>query len=129
MSSSASPPTQSPAAARRFCVERLRSLLADQPERVDLIDDVALIVSELITNTINAAGTTALLGLSWHRGYLRISVDDDAPGVPALQTATRDETHGRVWRSPRRFLTLGGSKRHIVTRASRSGPRSSSPRR
>lgn len=87
--------TQSPAAARRFCVQQLSALLADVPERAGLLDDVTLIVSELITNTINAGATSALVSLSWHRDYLRLSVADDAAGMPALQAATRNETHGR----------------------------------
>jgi anti-sigma regulatory factor (Ser/Thr protein kinase) len=70
-------------------------LLADQPERGELLGDVTVIISELVTNAVNAGATSALVTLDWHRHQLRLVVADDAPGVPALQAPTRDETHGR----------------------------------
>jgi anti-sigma regulatory factor (Ser/Thr protein kinase) len=86
---------RSPSAARQFCTQELTGLLASRPERGALLDDVALIVSELITNSLNAGSIDTTVTLSWHRHQLRLAVTDDAPGVPTLQTATRDESHGR----------------------------------
>ena len=70
-------------------------LLADRPERHVLLDDVTLIVSELITNSLNAGATAATVHLGWHRHQLRLAVDDDAPGVPRLHVATDNDSHGR----------------------------------
>lgn len=87
--------TRSPGEARRFCAQALSAILADRPERRELLDDVTLIVTELITNSINAGATTALVTLNWHREQLRVTVGDDAPGAPTLQYPSPNETHGR----------------------------------
>jgi anti-sigma regulatory factor (Ser/Thr protein kinase) len=87
--------TRSPGAARRFCTDQVSALLVDGPERGLLLDDLRLIVSELVTNTLNAGGTSALVTLSWHRHQLRVAVADDAPGVPILRAPAGDDTHGR----------------------------------
>lgn len=87
--------TRSPSAARRFANHQLSRLFADRSERRGLLDNATLIISELITNSINAGASAAAVTLSWHRDRLRLSVDDDAPGVPTLQYATSDQSHGR----------------------------------
>ena len=87
--------TRVPAAARQFCTEQLTSILADRTERHALLDDVTLLVSELITNSLNAGATAATVHLGWHRHQLRIAVDDDAPGLPGLHVATDNDSHGR----------------------------------
>ena len=87
--------TRSPAAARHFCTDQLTTILADQPGRGALLDDVALIASELMTNSVNAGSSATTIGLSWHRHVLRLTVSDDAPGLPALQYPTPDQSSGR----------------------------------
>lgn len=86
---------RSPGQMRRFATARLSGLLASRPERRELLGDVTLIVSELVTNSINARCTSGTVDLSWHRDQLRIEVWDDAAGWPTLQAAGRDESHGR----------------------------------
>ena len=64
---------------------------------------MTLIVTELVTNSINAGATSALVTLNWHRDHLRVAVGDDAPGAPALQNPSPNGTHGRglaITRSP-----------------------------
>jgi hypothetical protein len=87
--------THSPRAARDFCTEQLAGLLADHPERRNLLEDARLIVSEPVTNALNAGSTTTSVGLDWHRHHVRLSVSDDAPGLPIMQAATSDQSHGR----------------------------------
>lgn len=87
--------TRSPAAARRFCTQRLSEMLTDRPERAALLDDLALVVTELVTNSLNAGASATTVRLSWHRHQLRLAVEDDAPGIPMLRSAASDDSHGR----------------------------------
>lgn len=71
-----------PAAGRRFCREQLQQVLTDRPSRQDVIADTELVVSELLTNAVRAGCHVARLGLMVHRDVMRVSVVDDAPGLP-----------------------------------------------
>ena len=86
---------RSPAAARRFCTDELSAVLVDTPERGALLEDVSLIVSELVTNSVNAESTFTSVALSCHRGVARLTVGDDAPGLPAVKHPTTDQGNGR----------------------------------
>ncbi|MCW2496180.1 ATP-binding protein [Jatrophihabitans sp.] len=86
---------RAPAAARSFAMVELEGALAAGAERQELLDDVALVVSELLTNSLNAGATLALVRLDWHRDLLRLAVVDDAPGLPTPQWPSADQTHGR----------------------------------
>jgi anti-sigma regulatory factor (Ser/Thr protein kinase) len=110
--------TRSPREARHFCTEALSALLADRPERSELVDDVTLIVTELLTNSINAGADSALVTLNWHRDQLRVTVGDDAPGAPALQCASPNETHGRGLAITQSLSTAWGVE---TTHANRTG--------
>lgn len=87
--------TRSPAQMRSFAAKGLSSVLSERPERAQLLDEAMLIVSELVTNSVNARCDTGTLQLSWHRDQLRIGVWDDAAGHPTLQAAGNDDSHGR----------------------------------
>jgi hypothetical protein len=110
--------TRSPREARRFCTEALSTLLADRPERGELVDDVILIVTELLTNSINAGASSALVTLNWHRDQLRVTVGDDALGAPALQSPSPNETHGRGLAITQSLSTAWGVE---TTHTSRAG--------
>ena len=62
-------------------------------------DDAALIVSEMVGNSIRAAcGDTILLRLDWTPRRLRIEVHDDAPGRPQVIHAAPEAEGGRgMW--------------------------------
>jgi anti-sigma regulatory factor (Ser/Thr protein kinase) len=83
----------SPGEARRFCASNLsRALGADAHE---LIDDAQMIVSELLTNAINAQCDGADLIVSVQDGVVRIEVLDDADGVPQLRAPHARDERGR----------------------------------
>ncbi len=70
-------------------------MLTDGPGRDDLVHDVALVVSELMTNSVRARSRLVRLSLALHRDVVRIVVDDDAPGEPKVRNAEDAEPSGR----------------------------------
>jgi anti-sigma regulatory factor (Ser/Thr protein kinase) len=84
-----------PAHGRQFCVEQLRAVLADRPGRDELLFDLSVVVSELLTNSLRAGAHVTRLSLSLHRDTLRVMVDDDAPGTPTMRTAEVRDANGR----------------------------------
>ena len=65
------PAPQSAGLARRFVQDQVRAWRVDTDE-----DDVALMVSELVTNVSLHARTEALVRVSWREGCLRVEVTD-----------------------------------------------------
>jgi signal transduction histidine kinase len=86
---------ESPRAARRFCAHSLARTLGDDKQNRDVIDDAQMIVSELLTNAINARCDGAEVTVSVHDGVVRIEVVDDAAGVPQLQAPNATDERGR----------------------------------
>ena len=86
---------RSPGEMRGIASTTLLDLLASRPERDAVVEDATLIVSELVTNSINAGCTAGTVTLSWHRDQLELAVWDDAPGRPALRSSGPNESHGR----------------------------------
>jgi anti-sigma regulatory factor (Ser/Thr protein kinase) len=85
----------SPAEARRFCAEQLRTVLSDRPATEDVIADAVLVTSELLTNAVRAGCNRMSLELSLEDGALRLAVYDDAPGIPVARDPNPDQPHGR----------------------------------
>jgi anti-sigma regulatory factor (Ser/Thr protein kinase) len=82
-----------PAAARRFVSARLRGVLtADQDA---ICDDIALIVSELVTNSVRANARIIDLEVDVDDERVEVSVTDDAAGWPAFHAAEVDSVDGR----------------------------------
>jgi anti-sigma regulatory factor (Ser/Thr protein kinase) len=83
-----------PAAARRFVQTGLRGeLAADQPA---LCDDLALIVSELVTNAVRANARVVDVELRVGDDRVEVQVTDDAAGWPTPQeAASPDSEDGR----------------------------------
>ena len=52
-------------------------------------------VSELVTNAVNAGCVHGRVGWSLHSDQFRIEVFDDAPGWPILQHPAATDAHGR----------------------------------
>jgi anti-sigma regulatory factor (Ser/Thr protein kinase) len=83
-----------PALARAWSLAQLRGVLSDAMDE-DLADDTALVVSELVTNAIQAGASSASLELIIDAGRLRIAVSDDVPGHVEARDATPEDVHGR----------------------------------
>jgi anti-sigma regulatory factor (Ser/Thr protein kinase) len=83
-----------PALARAWSRERVCEALESQSDNL-LLDDTALIVSELITNAIRAGCAYGQIELVIDQDYLRISVFDDAPGQVVPRHANPADTNGR----------------------------------
>jgi anti-sigma regulatory factor (Ser/Thr protein kinase) len=83
----------SPRRARSFCADQLRSVLGSGGAAT--VQDAVLVVSELVTNAVNAGCSSTTVELSLHRTHLRLAVHDDAPGRPLQRPAAATEEHGR----------------------------------
>jgi anti-sigma regulatory factor (Ser/Thr protein kinase) len=78
------------AASRRFVTETLASWGLPQ-----VVDDAALIVSELATNAVLHARSPFTVLLSWEAGILCISVLDDSASVPSVKHPSTTTISGR----------------------------------
>lgn len=82
-----------PAAARRFISRSLQDVLA--PDQQTLSDDLALIVSELVTNSVRANASTIDVEVDVDEERVEVSVTDDAAGWPTAHDAEVDSVDGR----------------------------------
>ena len=73
--------------ARSFCSEQLHDHFGSTDAVDDVVDSAQLIISELMTNAVNAACSTTELTLSCEGDALRIEVGDDGAGLPKLTRA------------------------------------------
>jgi anti-sigma regulatory factor (Ser/Thr protein kinase) len=111
---------QAPAAARRFLQTRLHDLLS--PSQLSVADDLELIVSELVTNSVRANSDSIDVEVCTDGERIEVRVTDDAGGWPTVRAATADSLDGRgleivdhladSWRTVR----LGAGKTVIATR-------------
>lgn len=60
-----------------------------------LVDDAALIVSELATNAVRASRSDFGVAVRVHHGEVWIEVTDDSADLPEVQFAAEDHGHGR----------------------------------
>jgi anti-sigma regulatory factor (Ser/Thr protein kinase) len=82
-----------PASARSFVAANLTKILG--PRGTPHSDDVLLIVSELVTNSVRAGAGTIDVGLVAKRGRVEIEVTDDAEGWPVRKSASFEDLGGR----------------------------------
>jgi two-component sensor histidine kinase len=84
---------QAPGAARRFVTSTLGALVgeAGRPEP----DDVVLVVSELVTNSVRAGAAAIDVELDVHEDCVELQVADDAPGWPYVHHAAVEDVNGR----------------------------------
>ncbi len=85
-----------PAHARRFAAQ----FLADHaPRRAGLAsdpaNDVATVISELVTNSVRAGAHTIRVQLSVDAARVRIEVTDDVPGWPRIRESSPNDPGGR----------------------------------
>lgn len=86
---------QAPGRARSFCIGQLREALEGGSELESLLEDTAIVASELVTNAINAGCVDLRVGMSIFPTHLRLTVLDDAPGAPRHERAGPEDVHGR----------------------------------
>lgn len=79
-------------AARHWASDQLTTLF-DAPG--DAADDVALLVSELVSNCVRARGHRFELAIEAHHDSLRVEATDDAPGLPTPVVARGGDASGR----------------------------------
>ena len=93
------PKSESVRTARWFCVDYLRNVLVGTDDEVEaVLDDVRLIVSELMTNAIQARPTQVRLEIVAGVDHVRISVADDGAGTPTPRRPQSTTEHGRgLW--------------------------------
>ena len=82
-----------PGRARAWALARIREGLHGADDM--LLDDAALVLSELVTNALRAGGTSVTVQLQLWPGRLRVAVTDSAPGRPHLRHPGLRETSGR----------------------------------
>lgn len=81
-----------PAAARRYVQAGLAGIADDE---VPASDDVVLVVSELVTNSVKAEAREVVLSLEVRRDRVELEITDDAGGWPTRRDAEWDEPNGR----------------------------------
>lgn len=84
-----------PKRARGWATDRLVGVLPAQLDACETLDDAALVVSELVTNALQAGSSAVTVGLAVDGPRLRISVTDDAPGLPRVVHAGPHDQRGR----------------------------------
>lgn len=75
--------------ARGFVIDRL----SGYEQR--LVDDAALMTSELVTNSIRHATGTVTVTVAIDADTLRIAVSDGGPATPVIRTPSPAEPYGR----------------------------------
>jgi anti-sigma regulatory factor (Ser/Thr protein kinase) len=75
--------------ARRF----VRGVLARLP--IELVDDVATMVSELASNAIRHVSTDFTVSVEQGPAEVRVAVTDTGPGLPRLRNPSPDDANGR----------------------------------
>jgi anti-sigma regulatory factor (Ser/Thr protein kinase) len=81
-----------PASATR-ARELAREHVAECP--ADVVDTVALLVTELVTNAVLHARTELHLIIETEPGIVRLRVEDRSPGTPVLRHYDTDDVTGR----------------------------------
>lgn len=78
------------------CIQEARGLVQSFLTTRDISTaDAAIVVSELITNTVVHAGTGFRLEICLDTNSIRISVEDDEAGLPVLREPSLDAASGR----------------------------------
>jgi anti-sigma regulatory factor (Ser/Thr protein kinase) len=86
--------SEAPRVARDWSrIHIAHELTADRAAAV--VDDAMLVISELVTNAVDAHCHTASLHLRFRDRELRVSVTDDADGIPNLAPPARTAKRGR----------------------------------
>jgi anti-sigma regulatory factor (Ser/Thr protein kinase) len=90
--------------ARMFIGARLRE---------DVVDDVALLVAELVANSVCHAGSSIRLEMRLGRGTLRVEVFDESFELPVMQPAASERVSGRGLQLVDAIATRWGARRQL----------------
>jgi anti-sigma regulatory factor (Ser/Thr protein kinase) len=78
-----------------MCDQWLGEAVGTSSAAQDCIDTVNLVISELVTNAVNAGCVDAAVLIDLHRHRVRVGVTDDGAGLPQIQHPSPNEGHGR----------------------------------
>jgi anti-sigma regulatory factor (Ser/Thr protein kinase) len=84
-----------PKLARDYCAEFVAAATPGGQSSIELVDDTRLVVSELVTNALNAGSADVRVTVEVHRGHVRVAIGDDAPSRPQPRDAGPEDGHGR----------------------------------
>ncbi len=98
------------AAARRFTLDHVSGLTAD------VADELAVMVSELTTNSIRHTGTPFTVEVDQAVHTIYVAVTDSGPGEPAVRSPDPSETSGRGLQIVRALAHEWGIKRRAKER-------------
>ena len=91
-----SPDARAPQCARAWCRQQLTvAWIGPDPVTPQLLQDVSLVVSELVTNAVRAGCHRLTVRLSVDGDQIRLAVIDDGAGTPVRQHLRVDATSGR----------------------------------
>jgi anti-sigma regulatory factor (Ser/Thr protein kinase) len=80
---------------RRLVVADLAEALDPAGPDATLVDDAALVVTELLSNAVRAGGSRIVVRLEVHHRTVRVEVFDDGAGRPVPRRATAGDVGGR----------------------------------
>ncbi len=92
---SLSPGPAAPAVARRIVTQAIGQRVGTAHWVAFVQFDASLIASELVTNAIQAGAARLAVTVRVHRSRVRVTVSDDALGLPQIVSAGRDAVAGR----------------------------------
>jgi anti-sigma regulatory factor (Ser/Thr protein kinase) len=81
--------------ARAWCREHLSGVLGARPVRADLIDDAVLVVSELVTNAVQAGAERTVLTVRVDDEAVTVAATDDIEALPQPRQPNLSDTRGR----------------------------------
>ncbi|MHA3703795.1 ATP-binding protein [Jatrophihabitans sp. YIM 134969] len=94
--SSIPPSPEAPSVARQFIESSLSRAYRDVAAVADTCDDLTVIVSELVTNSVQAATTDLQVDLEIDDVWVRLAVTDAATGMPSVTgPAASTQPYGR----------------------------------
>ncbi|MDP9094440.1 MAG: ATP-binding protein [Actinomycetota bacterium] len=84
-----------PSQARSWSQSRIRAAVGQHPRAAGVVDEATIVVSELVTNAVQAGCSVARLTLAIDDERVRIAVSDDVSGLPRRRDTGPADEHGR----------------------------------
>jgi anti-sigma regulatory factor (Ser/Thr protein kinase) len=84
-----------PGTARTWVGESVLSMMPTAPGTTHVLDDLEIIVSELVTNSVLAGCSRLHVSLHVTDECVHLEVGDDASGWPTVLEASPSDAHGR----------------------------------
>ncbi len=99
------------AAVRRWIVEAVTPLLSTHGR---IVDDVAVMTSELVTNVIAHTLSEPRISVAWGEGAVRVAVSDDDPSQPVVRSFAPQRVGGNGLRIVDAWSEAWGVDAHEV---------------